>query len=72
MNEEKNIATGITFRSGLISLLRFDFHIKVKDRVLFSGEVGFDGDNTTTNPVEKVLLANDITSMKFLLTQLIR
>jgi iron complex outermembrane receptor protein len=28
---------------------------------LFSGEVGFDGDNTTTNPVEKVLLANDIT-----------
>jgi iron complex outermembrane receptor protein len=50
----------------LIFLLRLIFyHIKVKDRVLFSGEVGFDGDDTTTNPVEKVLLANDITSMKF-------
>jgi iron complex outermembrane receptor protein len=39
--ESQNIATGITFRSGLISLLRLIFyHIKVKDRVLFSGEVG--------------------------------
>jgi iron complex outermembrane receptor protein len=64
--ESQNIATGITFRSGANFSASLDFyHIKVKDRVLFSGEVGFDGDNTTTNPVEKVLLANDITSMKF-------
>jgi iron complex outermembrane receptor protein len=70
--ESQNIATGITFRSGAFSASLDFYHIKVKDRVLFSGEVGFDGDDTTTNPVEKVLLANDITSMKFLLTQLIR
>jgi hypothetical protein len=40
---------------GLISLRRSFYHIKVKDRVLFSGG-WFDGDDTTTNPVEKVLL----------------
>ena len=62
----QNISTGITFRSGANFSASLDFyHIKVKDRVLFSGEVGFDGDDTTTNPVEQVLLANDITSMKF-------
>jgi hypothetical protein len=35
--ESQNIATGITFRSRLISLLARFYHIKVKDRVLFSG-----------------------------------
>jgi iron complex outermembrane receptor protein len=54
--ESQNIATGITFRSGLIFLRSIFYHIKVKDRVLFSGEVGFDGDDTTTNPVEKYYL----------------
>lgn len=64
--KSQNISTGITFRAGANFSASLDFyHIKVKDRVLFSGEVGFDGDNTTTNPVETVLIANDITSMKF-------
>jgi iron complex outermembrane receptor protein len=64
--ESQNIATGITFRSGANFSASLDFyHIKVRNRVLFSGEVGFDGDDTTTNPVEEVLLDNDITSMKF-------
>ncbi|MBE0391867.1 TonB-dependent receptor [Flavobacterium sp. PL002] len=64
--KSQNISTGITFRSGANFSASLDFyHIKVNDRVLFSGEVGFDGDDTTTNPVEAVLVANDITSMKF-------
>jgi iron complex outermembrane receptor protein len=62
----QNLSTGFTFRSGAKFSTSIDFyHIKVKDRVLFSGEVGFDGDNSTTNPVESVLISNDITSMKF-------
>jgi iron complex outermembrane receptor protein len=64
--QSENFSTGFTFRSGANFTASVDFyHIKVKDRVLFSGEVGFDGDDTTTNPVEDVLLDNDITSMKF-------
>ena len=64
--KSENFSTGVTFRSGANFTASLDFyHIKVKDRVLFSGEVGFDGDNTTTNPVEQVLISNDITSMKF-------
>jgi iron complex outermembrane receptor protein len=35
--ESQNIATGITFRSGLILCVARFYHIKVKDRVLFSG-----------------------------------
>ncbi|AWG23142.1 TonB-dependent receptor [Flavobacterium faecale] len=62
----QNISTGITLRSGSHFSTSLDFyHIKVKDRVLFSGEVGFDADNSTTNPVEQILLANNVTSMKF-------
>ena len=62
----QNFSTGVTFRSGANFTASLDFyHIKVKDRVLFSGEVGFDGNNSTTNPVEQVLISNDITSMKF-------
>ena len=64
--KSQNISTGITFRSGANFSASVDFyHIKVRDRVLFSGEVGFDSNNATTNPVEQVLIDNDITSMKF-------
>jgi iron complex outermembrane receptor protein len=64
--KSQNSSAGFTFRSGANFSTSIDlYHIKVKDRVLFSGEVGFDGDNTTTNPVENVLISNNITSMKF-------
>ncbi|TDE43459.1 TonB-dependent receptor [Flavobacterium rhamnosiphilum] len=64
--KSQNLSTGITFRSGANFSASVDYyHIKVKDRVLFSGEIGFDKDTTTTNPVEEVLIDNDITSMKF-------
>ena len=36
-----------------------------RSRVLFSGEIGFDGDDETTNPVEEILIENSITSLKF-------
>jgi iron complex outermembrane receptor protein len=64
--KSQNISTGITFRSGAKFSGSVDFYqIKVKDRVLFSGEVGFDSNNAAINPVEQVLVNNDITSMKF-------
>jgi hypothetical protein len=44
--KSQNISTGITLDQVLISLLLDFYHIKVKDRVLFSfGEVGLDGDD---------------------------
>jgi iron complex outermembrane receptor protein len=52
--KSQNISTGITLDQVLIFCFDF-YHIKVKDRVLFSGEVGLI-DDTTTNPVEQVLL----------------
>ncbi|WP_366183763.1 TonB-dependent receptor [Flavobacterium ovatum] len=64
--KSQNISTGITLRSGAHFSTSVDFyHIKVKDRVLFSGEVGFDKDTLSTNPVEQILLDNKVTSMKF-------
>jgi iron complex outermembrane receptor protein len=39
--------------------------VKVDDRVLFTGEIGFDGDSGNTNAVEQILLDNSITSLKF-------
>ncbi|MFV8347518.1 TonB-dependent receptor [Flavobacterium sp. ZB4P13] len=64
--KSQNLSTGFTFRSGANFSTSIDFyHIKVKDRVLFSGAIEFDDDDTTTNPVEEVLISNDITSMKF-------
>lgn len=62
----KNISAGITYKP--ISNLSFSvdfYNVKVDDRVLFTGEIGFDGDNGSTNPVEQVLLNNSITSLKF-------
>ena len=62
----KNISAGITFKPVSHLSLSADFYnVKVDDRVLFTGEVGFDGDDTTTNTVEQVLLDNSITSLKF-------
>ncbi len=62
----KNISAGITYKPVSNLSLSVDFYnVKVDDRVLFTGEIGFDGDDTTTNPVEQILLDNSITSLKF-------
>ncbi|MBT8272847.1 MAG: TonB-dependent receptor, partial [Bacteroidia bacterium] len=61
-----NITAGITYKPVSNLSLSADFyHVKVDDRVLFTGEIGFDGDTGTTNPVEQVLIDNSITSLKF-------
>ncbi|WP_388020008.1 TonB-dependent receptor [Gelatiniphilus marinus] len=62
----KNISAGITYKFENNFTASVDFYnVKVNDRVLFTGEIGFDGDNASTNPVEQVLIDNSITSLKF-------
>ncbi|WP_299433738.1 TonB-dependent receptor [uncultured Maribacter sp.] len=62
----KNISAGITFKPVNNLSLSVDFYnVKMDDRVLFTGEIGFDGDDSTINPVEQILTDNSITSLKF-------
>ncbi|MDO9038887.1 MAG: TonB-dependent receptor [Lutibacter sp.] len=62
----ENISAGITLQPFKNLSFSLDFYkINVDDRVLFSGEVGFDGDDNTTNPVEQILNDYDVTSIKF-------
>lgn len=62
----KNISAGITFQATSNFSLSVDFYnVKMDDRVLFTGEIGFDADDNTTNPVEEILIENSITSLKF-------
>lgn len=61
-----NITAGITYRvSNDFSVTADYYNVKVDDRVLFTGEIGFDSDADTDNPVEQILLDNSITSLKF-------
>lgn len=62
----KNITAGITYKVTPRFVLSADFYnVQVDDRVLFTGEIGFDSDDDTTNPVEQILIDNSITSLKF-------
>lgn len=62
----ENLSVGITFKPVSNLSLSLDYYnVNVNDRVLFTGEVGFDGDAGTTNPVEQILMDNSITSLKF-------
>jgi len=62
----KNISAGITLKPIKNLTVSADFYnVKVDDRVLFTSSVAGDGDDTTINPVEQILLDNQITSMKF-------
>lgn len=64
--ESKNISAGITLQPVKNLSFSLDFYkINVDDRVLFTGEVGFDGDDNTTNPVEQILNDFSVTSIKF-------
>lgn len=64
--KSQNISTGITFRAGSNFTASLDFyHIRVNDRVLFTGKIEKDDDDTTTNPIEEILDANNVKSMKF-------
>ena len=62
----KNISAGITYKPVSNLSLSVDFYnVKIDNRVLFTGEIGFDGDSGNTNPVEQILIDNSITSLKF-------
>ncbi len=41
------------------------YNISIDDRILFTNEIGKDTDTLTINPVEEILLANSVTSIKF-------
>ena len=62
----KNISAGITYKiTPKLSVTADYYRVEVEDRVLFTGEIGFDGDDETINPVEEILIDNSITSLKF-------
>jgi iron complex outermembrane receptor protein len=62
----QNFSAGITYKvTPKISVTADFYQVTVDDRVLFSGEIGFDGDDTTTNSVEDILIDYDVTSLKF-------
>ncbi len=62
----KNISAGITYKiSPKLSVSADFYNVEVEDRVLFTGEIGFDGDDDSVNPVEQILVDNSITSLKF-------
>ncbi len=63
-----SISAGITYKPAPNLSLSADFYnVKVDDRVLFTGEIGFisGAPGNPTNPVEIILDNNAITSLKF-------
>jgi len=61
----KNISAGITYKvTPQFSIAIDAYQIEVADRVVFSGEIGFDANTSEINPVEQILLDNSITSLK--------
>jgi iron complex outermembrane receptor protein len=66
--ESTNIAAGITYKVTPKLKLSVDYYrVEVENRVLFTGEIGYiDGaPGAPGNPVEEILDANSITSLKF-------
>ena len=62
----KNLSAGLTYKFNPNFSGSIDFYqIKVDDRVLFSSQIGFDGDDATTNPVEQILNNNNVTAVQF-------
>lgn len=64
--ESFNIAGGVTYRFSPNFSVAVDYYnITVDDRVLLTNPLGFDGDNTTTNDVERVLIDNSVGNITF-------
>ncbi|MGH1387246.1 TonB-dependent receptor [Kordia sp.] len=64
--ESFNIAAGFTYKFTPRFTVSIDYYnIRVDDRVLFTNPLGFDGDDTSTNAVEQVLLDNNIGNITF-------
>jgi iron complex outermembrane receptor protein len=61
----KNISAGLTYKFDRNFSASVDFYqINVDDRVLFSSQIGSDGDNSTTNPVEQILQDNNVVAVQ--------
>ncbi len=66
-----NFTAGFTYKlANNLSFTADYYNIAVDDRVLFTGEIGFDGDDANTNPVEQILIDNSVTSIKFFVNAL--
>ncbi len=62
----KNLSVGLTYKVDTNFSVSADFYqIKVDDRVLFSSQIGSDGDDTTTNQVEQILEDNGVVAVQF-------
>jgi len=60
-----NITAGVTVKPMRNFAISLDYYkVAIDDRVLFTGEIGFDN-VAGNNPVETILTANNITSLKF-------
>ncbi len=64
-----NISAGFTYKFTRNFFVSLDYYnIKVNDRVLFTGEIGYQNGgpgNPDNNPVEKILDEYNVTSLKF-------
>ncbi|MCK4561395.1 MAG: TonB-dependent receptor, partial [Flavobacteriaceae bacterium] len=64
-----NISAGITYKFTRNFYISLDYYnIKVDDRVLFTGEIGYQNGgpgDPNNNPVEEILDQYDVTSLKF-------
>ena len=66
-----NITAGLTYRFTDNFSASIDYYtIDLDDRVLFTGEIGNDGNPNTTNQVEQILIDNSVTSIKFFVNAL--
>lgn len=61
-----NCSVGMTFQpSSKLELTLDFFDIRVKDRILFTNEIGSDGDPNTLTALEDTLRSYQVTSLKF-------
>lgn len=62
----KNLSTGFTYKFNPKFSASVDFYqIKVKNRILFSSQITFDDDNSTTNEIEQILIDNNVKGVQF-------
>lgn len=61
-----NISAGLTYKFSKSFSASLDYYnVDLDNRVLFTGEIGFDADDSKDNLVEQVLKEFDVTSIKF-------
>ncbi|RMG84140.1 MAG: TonB-dependent receptor, partial [Bacteroidetes bacterium] len=66
-----NMSAGVTYKfTDAFSITADYYNINLDNRVLFTGEIGFDGDDTNDNPVEVILKDLNVTSIKFFVNAL--